>query len=146
MPGCYCVIRREVIDQVGLFDDRYFLYYEEVDLCFAAKSAGWQVTYLPDATVVHIGGESAKSFGEITAAGRQLDAMQIESELLYFRKNHGLLTVLADVMLTVLAEAVLVLKRALKGKSPLGVAAALRRAGLVLSLFQRTRWAVQPTR
>lgn len=146
VPGCYCVIRREVIDQVGLFDARYFLYYEEVDLCFAAKKAGWQVTYLPDATVVHIGGESAKSVGDITAAGRQLDAMQIESELLYFRKNYGVLIASADVMLTVLAEAVLVLKRALKGKTPLGVAAALQRSGLVLSLFQRTGWAARPTR
>lgn len=146
VPGCYCVIRREVIDQVGLFDARYFLYYEEVDLCFAAKKAGWRVTYLPDATVVHIGGESAKSVGDITAAGRQLDAMQIESELLYFRKNYGVLIASADVMLTVLAEAVLVLKRALKGKTPLGVAAALQRSGLVLSLFQRTGWAARPTR
>jgi N-acetylglucosaminyl-diphospho-decaprenol L-rhamnosyltransferase len=57
VPGCYFLIRKEVIDQVGLFDPRYFLYYEEIDLCFAAKSAGWQVTYFPYTSVVHLGGK-----------------------------------------------------------------------------------------
>ncbi|POZ99712.1 glycosyltransferase family 2 protein, partial [Pseudomonas sp. MWU12-2312b] len=61
VPGCYYLIRREVIDQVGLFDPRYFLYYEEVDHCKRVKQAGWKVVYYPHTTVVHIGGESAKS-------------------------------------------------------------------------------------
>ena len=47
--------------------------------------------YCPDTTVVHIGGESAKSdAANLTASGRQIPALQIESELLYFRKHHGL--------------------------------------------------------
>lgn len=116
VPGCYFLIRREVIDQVGLFDSRYFLYYEEIDLCFAAKKAGWNVTYFPYTSVVHLGGESAKSEGEITPGGRQLEALKIESELLYFRKNHGLSAVLADVILISLADSVQALKDILKSK------------------------------
>ncbi len=56
VPGCYLLIRKSVLDQVGLFDPRFFLYYEEVDFCRSAKRAGWLVTYFPDTSVVHIGG------------------------------------------------------------------------------------------
>jgi GT2 family glycosyltransferase len=146
VPGCYYLVRREVIDEVGLFDPRYFLYYEEVDHCFAAKRAGWEVACFADTTVVHIGGESARSEGELTAGGRQLEAMQIESELLYFRKNHGAGAVLAALTLTALGDAINVGKRLLRGLSPSGLAAAWQRLKLSWSLFRRTRWATRPTR
>lgn len=116
VPGCYFLIRKEVIDQVGLFDPRFFLYYEEIDFCFAAKNAGWDVTFFPDTSVVHLGGESAKSEGQITTSGRQLEALNIESELLYFRKNHGLIAILADVILVSVADSVQILKAILKLK------------------------------
>ncbi len=74
VPGAFFMIRRAVIDQVGLFDPRYFLYFEEVDFCRTAKGAGWKVLYCPDTDVVHIGGESAKSDGDLTKSGRQLSA------------------------------------------------------------------------
>ena len=41
VPGCYYLVRKSAIDQVGLFDPLYFLYSEEVDHCFAIKKAGW---------------------------------------------------------------------------------------------------------
>ncbi|MDP3088415.1 MAG: glycosyltransferase family 2 protein [Methylotenera sp.] len=119
VPGCYYLIRREVVEQVGLFDPRYFLYYEEVDHCFAAKKAGWQVHYYPDTTVVHIGGESAKSDGEITSSGHQLMALQVESELLYIRKNHGAFAVFMNVILTTLASAIVLAKSLLKARRPI---------------------------
>ncbi len=104
VPGCYYLVRKQVIHQVGLFDSKYFLYSEEVDHCFAVKKAGWQVTYFADASVVHIGGESAKLDGKISSSGKQLSILQAESELLYFRKNHGLLSCLLNVILVVLAD------------------------------------------
>jgi N-acetylglucosaminyl-diphospho-decaprenol L-rhamnosyltransferase len=146
VPGCYCLIRREVIDQVGLFDPRYFLYYEEVDHCFAAKKAGWDVMCYPDTTVMHIGGESAKSDGKITDSGRQLEAPQIESQLLYFRKHYGRVAVVADVLLTSLADAIIVAKRLVKGRKPFGLYGAWRHTALVWALFRRTRGGMQPTR
>jgi hypothetical protein len=73
VPGCYALIRKEVIDQIGLFDPRYFLYYEEVDHCLASKRAGWDVVYYPDTTVVHIGGESAKHEAAISESSRQIE-------------------------------------------------------------------------
>lgn len=146
VPGCYFLVRRQVIDQIGLFDPRYFLYYEEIDHCLAARKAGWEVTFFADTTVVHIGGESAKTTGDITADGHQIEAMQIESELLYFRKNHGIAGVWANVLLTVAADAVVLLKRLLRRKSPADPGAYARHIALVWSLFRRTSWATRPTR
>ncbi len=146
VPGCYYLIRREVVDTVGLFDPRYFLYYEEIDHCFAAKKAGLEVHYFPDTSVVHIGGESAKSEGEITKSGRQLVSLQIESELLYFRKNHGVWAVWLDVMLHTLADLIVVTKKLIKRKRPIGWMACQQHIALVWLLFWRTHWASRPTR
>jgi len=146
VPGCYLLIRREVVDQVGLFDPRYFLYYEEVDWCFRAKKAGWQIHYVPDTSVVHIGGESAKSDGEITSAGRQLEALQIESELLYFRKNHGAGAALLNVLLQTLADFIVPLKRLLKGQHQVGWVHHWAHANLLWSLYRQTALGCKPTR
>lgn len=144
--GCYYLVRKELVDQIGLFDPRYFLYFEEVDHCFAAKAAGWDVVFYPHTTVVHIGGESAKSEGSITEGSRQLESLQIESQLLYFRKNLGLRAVLACLLLTTLANFVAVLERLVSGKRQVDLRGAWQHTRLVWSLWRRTRWATQPTR
>jgi N-acetylglucosaminyl-diphospho-decaprenol L-rhamnosyltransferase len=146
VPGCYYLVRKEVIDQVGLFDPRYFLYYEEIDHCFAAKKAGWIVTYYPYTSVVHIGGESAKSEGSISAAGRQIDALNIESELLYFRKNHGLTGVLIHLLLNSVAGIFQLSKDIVKLKHPAVINSNLKRALYLWPMFFRTEFAKVPTR
>ncbi len=70
VPGCYMLVRKDVIDRCGLFDPRYFLYVEEVDFCRRAKSAGWKVVYFPETSVVHVGGESAKSEAKLSSSGQ----------------------------------------------------------------------------
>ncbi len=69
VPGCYYLVRSEVVRDIGLFDPRFFLYYEEVDHCRRAKEAGWRVIFYPLTAVVHIGGESAKSTSKLTRSG-----------------------------------------------------------------------------
>ena len=54
--GAFLLIRREVLAQVGGLDERFFLYSEEVDLCERARRRGWEVGYLPTATVLHARG------------------------------------------------------------------------------------------
>jgi len=146
VPGCYFLIRKEVVDQVGLFDPRYFLYYEEVDYCFAAKRAGWSVTYFPYTSVVHLGGESAKHEGEISPASQQIESLQIESELLYFRKNHGLVGVLQHMLLSSFADAIQFLKDIVKLRSFGRIIFSLRRALFVWKMLFRTQLATVPTR
>jgi GT2 family glycosyltransferase len=60
VSGASCIVRREVFESIGLFDENYFLYYEDVDLCCRAKKCGWQVWYVPSSRIMHI--ESAFDF------------------------------------------------------------------------------------
>lgn len=146
VPGCYYLIRREVIEQVGLFDSRYFLYYEEVDHCYATKKAGWQVTYFPDSSVVHIGGESAKTDNKISSVSKQVSALQIESELLYFKKNMGFIAVLLHIMLYVLAEGIILLKRIIKSPTNFNLNGFLKTIKLLFKISISTRFGAKNLR
>jgi GT2 family glycosyltransferase len=92
VPGAFSIIRRDVLEQVGYFDEAFFLYYEEVDLCHRIRSAGYEVWYWPDISVVHFGGESSKTVttAAISNAGAQLTLWRMRSELLYYRKHLGI--------------------------------------------------------
>ncbi|MCA1790052.1 MAG: glycosyltransferase family 2 protein, partial [Thioalkalivibrio sp.] len=91
VPGAFCIIRRAALDQVGFFDERFFLYYEEVDLCRRLRAAGWSVWYWPDLQAVHWGGESSKTLSnhKMSNHGHQLTLWRMRSALLYYRKHHG---------------------------------------------------------
>lgn len=143
--GCYYLVRRELIDQIGLFDPRYFLYYEEVDHCFAARQAGWEVVFYPYSTVVHLGGESAKTSGAVTKAGRQLSALQIESELLFMRKNYGRLGFFTHVALSFLADFILMIRSLFKANVAASSHNLWLHICLVYSLVRKTRLGVVPT-
>lgn len=146
VPGCYYLMPRAVVDEVGLFDPRYFLYCEEVDHCKRVRAAGWSVRYFADTTVVHIGGESAKTAGELTESGRQISSLQIESELLFFRKHHGLAGLWAAMALTALANAYLALKWIVKRRDVAGTQPYWRHTGTTWSLLRATGGATHPTR
>lgn len=145
VPGCYYLIRKSVIDQVGLFDPLFFLYAEEVDLCRRVKNAGWQVHYFPDARVVHLGGESAKSDGEVTAS-RQIDSLSIESNLLYFRKHHGRLGLAAHVSFEGLAALLVGTRDLLRRASGARLGNGLLRWRATLGLLWQTSFGTRPTR
>jgi len=55
---CCAIIRKEVIDQVGVLDEGYFLYFDDIDYCRSARNAGWQIVHEPQAVVVHYEGQS----------------------------------------------------------------------------------------
>ncbi len=59
LVGACLLVRKEVIDRVGMLDERFFMYLEEVDWCYRIKKAGWRVVYLPAAQVIHHYGQSA---------------------------------------------------------------------------------------
>jgi GT2 family glycosyltransferase len=92
VPGAYSIMRADALAEVGHFDPRFFLYYEEVDLCRRMKLSGYSVWYWPDITVVHIGGESSRQIPslEMSRTGAQLVLWRMRSMLLYYRKHHGL--------------------------------------------------------
>ena len=51
--GCAMLIRRQVLEQVGGFDPRFFMYVEDLELCLRIMQAGWKIRYVPDAIVKH---------------------------------------------------------------------------------------------
>jgi GT2 family glycosyltransferase len=80
--------------RLGGFDERFFMYYEEVDLCRRLREAGLQVHYWPELKAMHIGGASARTVADarVSRAGSQLESWRMRSALLYYRKQHGLLS------------------------------------------------------
>jgi GT2 family glycosyltransferase len=91
VPGAYSIIRSDVMAATGSFDPRFFLYYEEIDLCMRIKQKGYSIWYWPDIAVVHIGGESSRQIRslEMSRTGAQLILWRMRSMLLYYRKHHG---------------------------------------------------------
>jgi GT2 family glycosyltransferase len=90
LPGACLLVRREVFEGTGLLDERYRFWYEDVDFCARAFEAGWELWYVPEAKILHHGGESSKPLGE---ASRSL--LRFQSMLRYaaehFRRGHFLL-------------------------------------------------------
>jgi len=83
VQGACVILRRKALDQVGLLDEDYFIYTEEVDLCYRLRQGGWRIYWAPQATVVHYGGQSTRQMPA------EMFLRLYESKLLYFRKHHS---------------------------------------------------------
>ncbi|MBN2138819.1 MAG: glycosyltransferase [Sedimentisphaerales bacterium] len=81
--GAALMVRRSVLENVGLMDEDFFMYYEEVDLCCRIKKAGWRIVFVPDAVITHTGG---RSIGQIRIRKR---IMTLRSVMLFLRKHRG---------------------------------------------------------
>lgn len=92
IPGAFVFLPAKVFAELGGFDERFFMYYEEVDLCRRLREAGYSIEYWPSLKAVHIGGASAKTVkkARVSRAGSQLESWRMRSALLYYRKHHGL--------------------------------------------------------
>lgn len=82
VSGACMLLRREAVKQVGGFDERFFLYSEDVDLCLRLKRAGWKVYYVPEAEALHLGGHASerRPFFSLYHAHRSM--------WLFFRAHH----------------------------------------------------------
>lgn len=63
VSGCFLMIKREVIDKIGLLDETFFMYGEEMDWCMRTKKEGYTVRYCPVGSIIHYKGESSKQLG-----------------------------------------------------------------------------------
>jgi GT2 family glycosyltransferase len=96
LAGASMLIRKQVFEDIGLFDDEYFLYFEETDFCLQAKKAGWPCWYVPASRVVHFVGSST---GVTDGSKKRRPRYWFESRQRYFLKNHGrLYLVLANLV------------------------------------------------
>lgn len=60
ISGCFSLVRKEAIKQVGLMDDVYFVYGDDIDWCYRFKKSGWKIMFAPDAEIIHCNGQSTK--------------------------------------------------------------------------------------
>lgn len=83
IQGTCLLLRRKALDEVGFLDADFFMYTEEVDLCYRLKKAGWQLRWFPLAKVIHFGGQSTLQ------AAETMFLRLYESKILFFRKQYG---------------------------------------------------------
>jgi GT2 family glycosyltransferase len=115
VAGASMIVRRAVFESVGLLDESYFLYFEEVDFCLRARRAGWSCWYVPGSRVVHLVGQSS-GVTDTKRPPRRVPPYWFASRRHYFEKNHGrLYTLSADVTWT-LAHGLWRLRRRLQRK------------------------------
>lgn len=96
--GAFLMIRRTLFEQLAGFDERFFLYYEDVDLCLAARQAGWAVVHYAGAQAIHIGGGTTAAIKD-----RRLFYL-VNSRVEYAAKRHGRLAAVALIVFILLFE------------------------------------------
>lgn len=101
--GAALAIRREAFETVNGFDEAYFLYQEEIDLCYRLRAAGWEIHYAPVATILHVGGASTgqratETFGQFVRSTRRFARLRLSRT-----RAAGVRAVLGAVLVTRLA-------------------------------------------
>jgi GT2 family glycosyltransferase len=96
MSSACLLLRRSALDQVGLLDESYFIYGDEVDLQYRLHNGGWKVFYLPISKIIHFGGRSMDRW--------KRRKMVYRGKMLFYKKNYGFLsTFLLRVLLFVMS-------------------------------------------
>ncbi len=83
LMGAALMTRRSIIDNIGMMDEIFFVYYEEVDLCYRIKQAGWRIVFLPEAQIIHLGGRSS---GQVPV---DKTIMAMTSLIKFFKKHRS---------------------------------------------------------
>ena len=81
--GAALLVRKEVIDQIGLMDEHLFFYNDDLDWCVSIREAGWQIYFVPEAEITHYGGFSSRTFQ------RKLFVEGFKGGLYFCRKHYG---------------------------------------------------------
>ena len=81
--GACLLLRRKALDQIGLLDENYFIFSEEVDLCYRLQKANWPLYWLPQAQIVHYGGQSTQQ------VAAEMFMYLYKSKVIFIRKHYG---------------------------------------------------------
>lgn len=96
ISGCYLLVRREVIDQVGGLDERFFFFGEETDWCLQMRRAGWRLRFAPVGEIIHHGGGSVKKLNY------KRDVMLTDATVRLHGKNGGRMAALVAFLILLL--------------------------------------------
>jgi GT2 family glycosyltransferase len=83
LSGCFLIIRREALEEVGLLDEEFFIYGEDLDWCRRMRNAKWDIVFYHGAEAIHLGGASS------AAAPIKFYLEMQKADLRYWRKHHG---------------------------------------------------------
>jgi N-acetylglucosaminyl-diphospho-decaprenol L-rhamnosyltransferase len=112
--GCYLLARKSLVDQSGFFlREDFFMYNDDNDLCRRIKKLGAQVYFYP-VDVVHLGGANMKKMYSDDEVEARVQELQVESQMIYFRKNHSAFTVFGNLLFLTVLDFALIAKRAVK--------------------------------
>ncbi|WP_420327216.1 glycosyltransferase family 2 protein [Mameliella sp.] len=121
LAGASIMMRQGVLDEIGLFDETFFLYFEETDLCLRAARAGHETHYVRDSEVAHIGSVSTGM-----KTWQRIPGFWLDSRWHYFAKNHGRGYAALATLMHALGGAVWRLRMLLQRKPPADPAHFLR--------------------
>lgn len=109
--GASLMIRRPVIEEIGGFDETFFLYFEETDLCRRAARTGWRTHYVPDSKIEHLGSASTgmKDWA-------RTPAYWFKSRSHYFAKSHGRAYAALATLARITGSCIYGLRRLVQGK------------------------------
>jgi GT2 family glycosyltransferase len=94
VSGASMILRRSMLEEVGLLDEGLYTYFDDIDLCLRARRAGWQTCYVPESRVVHLEGASTEIVRRVV---KRRPDYWFQSRRRFFLKNHGpFYTALAD--------------------------------------------------
>ncbi len=82
IAGACLMARREALDAVGLFDEGFYYWFEDTDLCYRLKKAGWRIAYLAEARVTHYGSASLNKLPQLDRS-----AMFLRSQMYFFKRH-----------------------------------------------------------
>ena len=114
VAGASAMLRHSMLEEIGGFDETFFLYFEETDLCLRAACAGWSTHYVHNSKVLHVGSSSTGM-----KLWTRTPQYWLESRLYYFTKNHGRAYACAATLARICGSALWRVRVALSGK-PLG--------------------------
>jgi len=83
LMGAAILAEKDLVLKMGGFDEQFFMYYEEVDFCYRIKNAGYRIVFFPDASIIHLGGKSARQISF------RKKIMAIKSLLRFFGKHRN---------------------------------------------------------
>ncbi|MEW5901075.1 MAG: glycosyltransferase, partial [Acidobacteriota bacterium] len=82
LSGACLLLKRDAVEAAGLFDERFFLYFEDIDLCRRIKDKGFRLVYFPAVKVTHVGGAA-------TSARKWRSRLEYRRSQLYYYRKHN---------------------------------------------------------
>jgi GT2 family glycosyltransferase len=86
VPGASMILRRSMLEEIGLLDEGLYTYYDDVDICLRARRAGWETWYVPESKIIHLEGAST---GVVARLVKRRPEYWFQARRRFFLKNYG---------------------------------------------------------